>query len=42
MNRRLEGHGVHGHEAMYKQRGPMLAEHGYLPLIRLLERTDPD
>lgn len=36
MNRLLEGHGVHGHEEMYKQRGPMLKEHGYLPLIRLL------
>ncbi len=36
MNRMLEGHGVHGHEAMYQQRGPMLKEHGYLPLIRLL------
>lgn len=36
MNRLLEGHDVHGHEKMYKQRGPMLKEHGYLPLIRLL------
>jgi len=36
MNRMLEGHGVYGHEALYKQRGPMLKEHGYLPLIRLL------
>lgn len=36
MNRLLEGHGVQGHEEMYRQRGPMLKEHGYLPLIRLL------
>lgn len=36
MNRLLEGHEVHGHEAMYKERGPMLKDHGYLPLIRLL------
>ena len=36
MNRLLEGHGVHGNEAMYVQRGPMLKEHGYLPLVRLL------
>jgi uncharacterized peroxidase-related enzyme len=39
MNRMLEGHGVYGHEALYKQRGPMLKEHGYLPLIRLLRRA---
>lgn len=36
MNRLLEGHGVHGNEDMYRQRGPMLMKHGYLPLIRLL------
>lgn len=36
MNRLLEGHGVHGHEEMFRQRGPMLKEHGYLPLIKLL------
>jgi uncharacterized peroxidase-related enzyme len=36
MNRLLEGHGVHGHDELFKQRGPMLKEHGYLPLIRLL------
>jgi uncharacterized peroxidase-related enzyme len=36
MNRILEGHGVHGNDAMYKERGPMLKEHGYLPLVRLL------
>ncbi len=35
-NRMLEGHGVYGNEALYKERGPMLKEHGYLPLIRLL------
>lgn len=36
MNRMLEGHGVHGHEEMYRQRGPMLKKHGYLPLVKLL------
>jgi len=38
MNRLLEGHGVHGNAAMFKERGPMLKEHGYLPLARLLRR----
>lgn len=37
MNRLLEGHGVHGNEKLYRERGPMLKEHGYLPLIRLLK-----
>lgn len=37
MNRLLEGHGVHGNDEMYKQRGPMLKQHGYLPLIGLLK-----
>lgn len=36
MNRLLLGHDVHGHEAMYKERGAMLRQYGYLPLIRLL------
>lgn len=36
MNRLLEGHGVHGHEAMYKERGAMLRQYGYLPLLRML------
>lgn len=36
MNRLLEGHGIHGHDELYKSRGPMLKEHGYLPLIRKL------
>jgi uncharacterized peroxidase-related enzyme len=36
MNRLLEAHGVHGHEALFKERGPMLKKYGYLPLIRLL------
>jgi uncharacterized peroxidase-related enzyme len=40
MNRLLEGHGVHGHEELYKQRGSMLKEHGYLPLIRLIQRRE--
>ena len=29
MNRLLEGHGVHGHEKMYKERGKMLKKYGY-------------
>jgi uncharacterized peroxidase-related enzyme len=29
MNRLLEGHGVHGHEGIFKDRGMMLKEHGY-------------
>jgi uncharacterized peroxidase-related enzyme len=37
MNRLLEGHGVHGHEALFKERGPMLKKYGYLPLIKLLQ-----
>jgi uncharacterized peroxidase-related enzyme len=37
MNRLLEAHGVHGNEAMFRERGPMLKQHGYLPLIRLLQ-----
>ena len=40
MNRVLEGHGVHGSEALFQQRGPMLKEHGYLPLIRLIKPKD--
>jgi uncharacterized peroxidase-related enzyme len=36
MNRLLEGHGVHGHDALFKERGPMLKKYGYLPLINLL------
>jgi alkylhydroperoxidase family enzyme len=36
MNRLLEGHGAHGNEALFKERGPMLKKYGYLPLIRLL------
>jgi uncharacterized peroxidase-related enzyme len=37
MNRLLEGHGVHGHERLFKERGPMLKKLGYLPLIKLLQ-----
>jgi len=37
MNRLLEGHGVHGHDKLYRERGPMLKEHGYRPLVRLLK-----
>lgn len=36
MNRLLEGHGVHGHDVLFKERGPMLKKYGYLPLIKLL------
>ena len=36
MNRLLEGHGIHGNQELFKSRGPMLKEHGYLPLIRKL------
>jgi uncharacterized peroxidase-related enzyme len=37
MNRLLEGHGIHGNDELYKSRGPMLKEYGYLPLIRRLQ-----
>ena len=40
MNRLLEDHGVHGHEDMCRQRGHMLKEHGYLPLIRLIRPAE--
>ena len=36
MNRLLEGHGVHGHDTLYRERGVMLKQYGYLPLIRRL------
>jgi uncharacterized peroxidase-related enzyme len=36
MNRALEGHDVHGNDALFKERGPMLKEHGYLPLVKIL------
>ncbi|NQV79488.1 MAG: peroxidase-related enzyme [Alphaproteobacteria bacterium] len=36
MNRLLDAHGAKGHQALYEERGPLLKEHGYLPLIRLL------
>lgn len=36
MNRLLEGHDVHGHPELFKERGPLLKEHGYLPLVKLL------
>lgn len=38
MNRLLEGHGVHGNQALFEQRGPMLKKYGYLPLIKMIER----
>lgn len=37
MNRLLEGHGVHGNPAMYKERGALLRQYGYLPLIRMIK-----
>lgn len=37
MNRLLEGHGIHGNEAMYRERGPLLKKYGYKPLIRLIK-----
>ncbi|PKP62997.1 MAG: peroxidase, partial [Alphaproteobacteria bacterium HGW-Alphaproteobacteria-8] len=36
MNRVLEGHGAHGSEAMFAERGPMIAKHGYAPLIAMI------
>jgi uncharacterized peroxidase-related enzyme len=36
MNRLLEAHGVHGNEELFRERGPMLKQYGYLPLIRRL------
>jgi uncharacterized peroxidase-related enzyme len=41
MNRLLEAHGIHGNEALFKERGPMLKQYGYLPLIRLLPLEEP-
>lgn len=41
MNRLLEGHDVHGNEAMYKERGAMLKQYGYLPLVRMLRPKEP-
>jgi uncharacterized peroxidase-related enzyme len=38
MNRLLEAHHVHGNEALFRERGPMLKQYGYLPLIRLLTK----
>jgi uncharacterized peroxidase-related enzyme len=37
MNRLLDGHGVHGHDALYKERGHMVHERGYAPLLKFLE-----
>lgn len=36
MNRLLEAHGVHGHEALFKERGPLLKKYGYLPLLKVI------
>ncbi|PKP85564.1 MAG: peroxidase [Alphaproteobacteria bacterium HGW-Alphaproteobacteria-2] len=41
MNRLLEGHGIHGNAALFRDRGPMLKQHGYRPLIRLLKPRVP-
>lgn len=38
MNRLLDGHGVHGDAALFRDRGAMLQRHGYLPLIGRLRR----
>lgn len=36
MNRLLEGHGVKGNAAIFPERGRMLKEHGYDPLLQFL------
>lgn len=36
MNRLLEGHGVKGQEALYRDRGTALARDGYAPLLGML------
>jgi uncharacterized peroxidase-related enzyme len=37
MNRLLEGHGIKGHDALYRDRGAALAREGYAPLLAWLE-----
>lgn len=36
MNRLVEGHGVKGREALYQDRGKMLGENGYDPMLEAL------
>lgn len=36
MNRVLEGHGAHGSDKMFAERGPIIAKHGYAPLIAMI------
>lgn len=36
MNRLLEGHGVKGHDSLYRDRGAALARDGYAPLLAYL------
>ena len=38
MNRFAEGHGIKGDAAMFEERGRELAEGGYDPLLKLMER----
>jgi uncharacterized peroxidase-related enzyme len=38
MNRLLDGHGVHGDAALFRDRGVMLQRYGYRPLIGRLRR----
>jgi hypothetical protein len=40
--RRIEGHGVQGSGALYKQRGQQLAAGGYLPLRESAKNTSPN
>jgi uncharacterized peroxidase-related enzyme len=37
MNRLLEGHGIKGHDALYRERGAALARDGYAPLLAWLD-----
>jgi uncharacterized peroxidase-related enzyme len=37
MNRLVEGHGLQGSAALFEERGSLLAENGYEPLLRALE-----
>ena len=40
MNRLLEGHAVHGNEKIYDERGKLLKEYGYLPLIPRIKPSE--
>ena len=41
MNRLVEGHGVKGSEALYQDRGKMLGENGYDPMLEALAENRP-